>query len=214
MEQASSIIKAIEKAWNCAEQPKEFTVKIFEKEEKNFFGITTKPAKIGIFFNDTSTILSEKHLPKNQSFEIKDKEPVIKQPKKTIPSQKAPIRTEQRNSEPKKTIHKINEQKQTIALQSKEKSLEEQVTSIWTTKMIDSTKHWMETTLSLMEKPISFTHETTDKNLKIIFAHPLIEDINQEKLLFRSLAHLVMSSLRNQYKQEIKDLKITLIRPS
>ena len=36
----------------------------------------------------------------------------------------------------------------------------------------------------------------------------------QEKQLFRSFAHLIMSSLRNQYKQEIKDLKVVLIRPA
>jgi hypothetical protein len=52
IEQASSIMKAIEKAWNQAEQPKEFSIKIFEKEERNFFGMTSKPAKIGIFFGD------------------------------------------------------------------------------------------------------------------------------------------------------------------
>ena len=50
IEQASSIMKAIEKAWDQAEKPKEFSIKVFEKEERNFFGMTTKPAKIGIFF--------------------------------------------------------------------------------------------------------------------------------------------------------------------
>ena len=60
MEQASSIIKAIEKAWISADKPKEFSVKIFEKEEKNFFGITVKPAKIGIFFSDKASLSQEK----------------------------------------------------------------------------------------------------------------------------------------------------------
>ena len=42
IEQASSIMKAIEKAWDQADKPKEFSIKVFEKEEKNFFGMTTK----------------------------------------------------------------------------------------------------------------------------------------------------------------------------
>src|SRR5438309_7782061 len=55
IEQASSIMKAIEKAWDQAEKPKEFSIKIFEQEERNFFGMSTKPAKVGIFFGDKPT---------------------------------------------------------------------------------------------------------------------------------------------------------------
>ena len=60
IEQASSIMKAIEKAWDQAEKPKEFSIKIFEQEERNFFGMATKPAKIGIFFGD-KPIVHEKN---------------------------------------------------------------------------------------------------------------------------------------------------------
>ncbi len=52
MEQAGSIIKAIEKAWNRADKPQDFSIKVFEHEQKNFFGMTTKPAKVGIFFEE------------------------------------------------------------------------------------------------------------------------------------------------------------------
>ena len=50
MEEASSIIKAIEKGWTNRRQPKEFTIKIFEEPQKNFIGMTTKPAKLHLFF--------------------------------------------------------------------------------------------------------------------------------------------------------------------
>src|SRR5262245_20283351 len=73
IEQASSIVKAIEKAWNQAEQPKEFSIKIFEKEEKNFFGMTTKQAKIGIIFGD-KLIIHEKPTQKPRP-EIKECRP-------------------------------------------------------------------------------------------------------------------------------------------
>jgi len=55
MEEASSIMKAITKAWERVGKPSEFSIKIFEKEEKNFLGMTTKTAKIGIFFKDVAT---------------------------------------------------------------------------------------------------------------------------------------------------------------
>lgn len=62
IEEASTVFKAIEKGWLKAGQPKEFTVKIFEKPSKNFFGITTKSAKIGIFFKEYSVEVPEKKI--------------------------------------------------------------------------------------------------------------------------------------------------------
>lgn len=52
IEEASSISKAIENGWIKAGKPKEFSVKIFEEPVKNFFGLTVKSAKIGIFFQE------------------------------------------------------------------------------------------------------------------------------------------------------------------
>jgi hypothetical protein len=60
---------------------------------------------------------------------------------------------------------------------------------------------------------INFNTEIAGKNLKLTFTKPLIENPIVEKQLFRSIAHLIMASLRNQYKQDIKDLKVVLIRP-
>lgn len=51
IQEGSSVVKAVEKAWQEAGKPQEFTIKIFEEAVKNFIGMTTKPAKIGIFFN-------------------------------------------------------------------------------------------------------------------------------------------------------------------
>ena len=52
--EASSIAKAVEQGWIKAGKPQEFSVKVFEDAEKNFFGFTTKQAKVAIFFKDVS----------------------------------------------------------------------------------------------------------------------------------------------------------------
>ena len=55
MEEASSITKAIENAWNRAGQPQEFSVKILELPKTSFFGLkTAKSAKIAFFFNEVN----------------------------------------------------------------------------------------------------------------------------------------------------------------
>jgi hypothetical protein len=50
--EASSIAKAVEQGWIKAGKPQEFSVKVFEDAERNFFGFTTKKAKVAIFFKD------------------------------------------------------------------------------------------------------------------------------------------------------------------
>lgn len=232
IEQASSIIKAIEKAWNQAEQPKEFSIKIFEKEERNFFGMSTKPAKIAIFFGD-KPIIHEKAAqkprpdikecrpaalptktsttPLSTDKPVSHNKPVQKNP---APAQHVrPTRTPMPQQKPVQQDPKIMPEKSHVAAVQKEAV--HRVGAVWSDAMISAAHSWLKKTLELMDmKSISFNSEVAGKNLKLTFNVPLIEDVISEKQLFRSFAHLIISSLRNQYKQEIKDLKVILIRPA
>ena len=223
IEQASSIMKAIEKAWDQADKPKDFSIKIFEKEEKNFFGMTTKPAKIGIFFTDKPTTHDKSTIkPRSEIKECRDEvkqQPLHKQqPQPVVKPQ--PARPEQQSRPeqsriivPKKPVY----QRELNPSATKQEDISEKprrISATWNDTMIQSTESWLKKTLSLMEmNGINFTTEIAGKNLKLTFNTPLIADVMHEKQLFRSFAHLIMSSLRNQYKQEIKDLKVILIRP-
>lgn len=69
VEEASSITKAIEKAWIRAGQPQSFSVKIFETPEVGFLGFTKKSAKVGIFFEEPAAEKTNKkpyHRPANK----------------------------------------------------------------------------------------------------------------------------------------------------
>ncbi|HSC25589.1 MAG TPA: hypothetical protein VLB80_05250 [Candidatus Babeliales bacterium] len=235
IEQASSIIKAIEKAWDQAGSPKEFSIKIFEKEERNFFGMTTKPAKIGIFFTDKPVIHEKSSLPKARQ-EIKECRPEIREIKqKTTPAEQASKSQPHHENNNNKQLeqqarsvvtakqtqlhtitpsaaNKIAEKPKTAATPHQEKS--PRVPSTWNDTMVNAAQNWLKHVLVLMKmESVTFNSEIAGKNLKFTFNVPLITDPTHEKQLFRSLAHLITSSLRNQYKQEIKDLKVVLIRP-
>ena len=220
IEQASSILKAIEKAWNQADKPKEFSIKIFEEEERNFFGMSTKPAKIGIFFGD-KPVIHEKPAPKSRP-EIKECRPETRE---TRPTQKnTPAKPTQKPEQPARTntapkpVQPRPQQPTPNKPQAEPTSTTEEkprrTPAAWNDTMIATTHNWLKKTLSLMNmQSIEFSSEVAGKNLKLTFNTPLIADPAHEKQLFRSFAHLIMSSLRNQYKQEIKDLKVILIRP-
>ena len=63
--EASTIAKAIEQGWIKAGKPKDFTIKIFEEPQKNFFGFTTRNAKVGIFVEDKQQ--RQEHRPKKHA---------------------------------------------------------------------------------------------------------------------------------------------------
>ncbi len=178
MEQAGSIVKAIEKAWNRAGKPQDFSVKVFEHEQKNFFGMTTKPAKIGIFFEEKPVSVSSKDR---------------RVRKKYTPTQvkQQPVRPFQKTENPSFEKRQI----------------------LWNDEMVNTAQDWVKKTLVLMGLPnIQFNAKVVGKNLKFEFDTPVIGNRMKEKQLFRSFAYLIMATLRNQFKQEFRDLKIVLIR--
>lgn len=50
VQEASTIAKAIKQAWEIAGKPRDFSVKILEQPEYNFFGLTKRSAKIALLF--------------------------------------------------------------------------------------------------------------------------------------------------------------------
>lgn len=67
--EASSIAKAIEQGWKKAGLPQNFSVKILEKEEKNFIGLTKKPAKIALFFENKPELQKKRIDQRSNSFD-------------------------------------------------------------------------------------------------------------------------------------------------
>jgi hypothetical protein len=55
IQESSSVAKAIELALAQAANPKDFSVKVLEYPTKNFFGITTRPARIALYWDDKTT---------------------------------------------------------------------------------------------------------------------------------------------------------------
>lgn len=223
IEQASSVMKAIEKAWNQAEKPKEFSIKIFEEEERNFFGMSTKPAKVGIFFGDKPASHEKPAYKPRQ--EIKECRPTfVKTSADRSPLSKVAPKITEEKIESKKIqptqprTHNRPEKIPPVPAKADKAETEikpRRVPATWNDTMVGTTHNWIKQTLSLMGlAAVDFNSEVAGKNLKLTFNTPLIADPIQEKQLFRSFAHLIMSSLRNQYKQEIKDLKVVLIRPA
>lgn len=191
MEQATSVAKAIEKGWARAGKPQEFTVKVFEEAQKNFFGFTKKPAKIGIFFQEPTTQPTRHQKDRAQQNTPKKFTATPSQPAKAVPSRQ-PV------------THHQSERSTT-------KPENSSTTTPWSPELIQTAQEWVKDSLQLMNlSSISFTTEVDRYALKFHFQKPLMELQEKEKLLFRSWAYLIMQAVRQKFKRPLKGLKVIL----
>ena len=200
MEEASSIIKAIEKGWINAGQPKEFTVKVFEDVQKNFIGMTTRPAKIGIFYSE----------PQAQESQAPQKKGAAPQAPKKSEAPRAPQPKPQKVT-PKQPVVPI---KEVIEEEKKQPSEVEprQLGPVWNEDMVESVQKWLHEIFALIEvDPLSFTIEPDHFLLKIHFEKNVYDDKTREKYLFSSLSMLLITMLKRHYKRPLKGYKVVLV---
>ncbi len=226
IEEASSVSKAVEKAWERAGRPYSFSVKIFELPEKNFIGMTTKYAKIGIFFEDkktqeTALKSSEKATPVTikKPFEKKSSThiPVISKTKESDHSEitksvELVKKNKIKNSSPEGAIKQdFNLDLKPVTNNNEQTS--DNITATWNADMKMHLESWLKEVLSLIDLGhIKFTCHEQKNILKINFDSPLITNELKESLLYKNLSYLGMVSLRTHFKNEMKNLKILLSR--
>jgi hypothetical protein len=219
IEEASSISKAVEKAWERAGKPHSFSVKIFELPEKNFIGMTTKYAKVGVFFEDK----------KSPEINIKQIEKTNQAPLKKQFEKKSPVHassnqkikdseTTELTKKPKTKINSIDDASKVTQTDTKHpvNSSEQPVPEInatWNNQMKVHLESWLKEVLMLVGLAhVEFTCHEQKNVLKVNFDSPLIGNELKESLLYKNLSYLGMVSLRTHFKNEMKHLKILLSR--
>ena len=102
MEEASSISKAIETAWQRAGQPAEFSVKVLELPQTSFFGLkTAKSAKVAFFFDESAPKIREQAEQRPASQRTPAVRPLSNRPERSNQPRRYPqgSRYDQRSSE-------------------------------------------------------------------------------------------------------------------
>lgn len=195
IEEASSIGKAIETAWIQAGKPSDFTVRIFEESQKNMFGFTSKPAKIGIFFEESKKHEKQQHhvaAPRDQQ-----KNEHQKPKEKEVRVTSAPKQKEQQPVKP-------------VVAQPRPKREETEQTEPWNEQMIAYTNDWLAQLLKGLNVSNTFAITPERYHLKISFNGPIFEQPEKNRTFFRSCAHLLLQSIRNNFKRPLKGFKVIL----
>ena len=202
VEEASSIAKAIQNGWIRAGKPQEFTVRIFEEPEKNFFGFIKKPAKIGIFYKETPV---QQH---NKGRDSRKQQPY----RQTQTATKGALEREQYPRPQQSQKSGYNAKPNTINLQTtQQKAPEQPKQPKWTPELIDGCTEWLHTiikTAGIENAP--FTFEQKQYFLTIRFAKPVLQDKRKEQLLFKNWSHLLVQALRHRFKRGLHGFKIII----
>lgn len=192
MQEASSIMKAIEKAWVAAGKPHDFSIKIFEEAQHNFIGMTTKAAKIGIFFGQQEDV--------KEAREVKGRE------RRTSTS-------EPKVSDRKMRHHdKVQEEKK---IEKKEEVVTRQPTHvdnvIWTDQMTSFVKTWLEGALEALQTDVKFSLEPQNYYLRCTFEKQVTSSAEQDRILFRSFSLLILQALKKDLHRPLRGFKIVLL---
>ncbi len=185
VQQAASITKAIEKAWQRSGCPRNFSVKVLEPGKKNFFGFVSSPAKIAFLFDEKT--IAQKEKPKRKE-RIKKSRVSEQRPKAA--------RFQQKNYEKPAPTREPQQVPQQMGFDPEM----EKVASRWLSELMALAGH----------KHIAFKTDARGSYIKFTFEKPLYENIEQQRQLFRNCAFLLMQTLRNTFKRKLRGCKIIL----
>lgn len=211
MQEASSVIKAIEKGWETAGKPKEFSVKVFEEPKKNFIGITVQSAKIGIFFSEKLTVPKDVEKERTSPRKAETVQQRVQQPLQRREIAPKPIREPREYRE-----HKEPREVQSAPTpfkQEPQKEAEKTQKIMWTPEMLALVNQWVSGVLKAINAPhVTFSSKSSHYQLVIEFNQPLLAHDEKEQQLLRSFSLLLIQTLRHAFKRPLRGFKIMMVK--
>lgn len=233
VEEATSIAKAVENCWNRAGKPQEFTIKVLEYPEKNFLGLSKKPAKIALIYREQPAA-SETSKPRARQSEQPRREsrpttgprqqsrhpqPQHKAEQVTPETHKAPVSSEQRHAQAPREREQRSDRPQQRRTERRpyerpyreQREQPEQGYAKWTPEMVQAAQTWMQETLGMMRaSDIQVNMHVSGPLLRVELNKPVDADPRQEEILFKSWTTLLFDALRSQFKDIPRPLRVII----
>ena len=213
MQEASSIAKAFEQAWEKAGKPQQCSVKVLEEPRHNFIGMTIQSAKIALFFDEPETRnFPEKMTGVGQAPKTQRKQPQQTseriQPQPVISQRNAGQAVTQQTSQAPR-----NDGQKPAAPSGTSPRNDGPRPDYWSEEMISFARNWLQDFLGAMDRAdVKFQAEANKFYLRLSFEKPVYEDEQRERELFRHTSCLLLQTLRNKFSRPLKGYKIVLAR--
>lgn len=222
LHEASSILKAIEKAWEASGKPSEFTVKVLEQGEKKFWVFNSRPAIVSISFDPKHVAKTKPQGNKNKKHAAhhggSTQEKLLNgtaTPQLEAVTRTSPARGHQRqqsqNQSPK-GMRPLNNSPKNAAPQQAPKQQKQthssqqshEQTAVWTPELAKFVQKELKEILHIMEITIPFEEKIDQKTLTITFAQSPLENKEDARLLFISLSYLLIQATKKQEKKKLR----------
>jgi predicted RNA-binding protein Jag len=202
LHEASSIIKAIEKAWTDSGKPSEFTIKILEEGQKGFLGLTKFPAIVSITFTSTKSL--DKSRFKERDFQAK-KPRYEQQPQQ--PRQQERPRVQRADSQDFLNRQQAVKKAEPVKVSTQPPAEELQ---IWTPELAGFVSENLKDFLTVMQLQVGFNTKIDKKNLFIYLEKPIFDGTEENRIFLNAISYLLMQFLKRKHKKKFRGYQILM----
>lgn len=223
LHEASTVSKAIQKAWEQSGKPEHFSIKILEPGEVGFLWFSKRPAIVSITYEPKQQNQRQsynKNTPQPAQDRKNTQQPsanglrqVTTQPRTQSPAKpNDSLRTtgiSSNNARPQ-SPQKSEPKRAQLVAQPKE-VMPQQEQAIWTSELAENITTWLkEMVTTINGNPIDFSVKLDGKSLHITFARPVLESRDSEKNLFMSFAYLLIQALKKKCKKKLRGFHLLI----
>jgi predicted RNA-binding protein Jag len=207
LQEASSVEKAVSLAWEAAQKPTDFSIKILDAGEKNFLGMAKRPAIISIVFEptaqrrSTSSTRGQRPPARRDSSQQRNRRPSgNRRPEQARPRSSEPRSKESRAPEPK-----APEPKKQPAVAAAQPSA-----PTWVPEHADLIETWLKEMISHLGRESTVTRSQEGSQLTLTLSAPLADTPEAQKGLYSSISSLLLQFLRKKHKQRLRGHRLSV----
>ncbi len=208
--EASSVLRAIEKAWTTSGKPREFTIKILEEGEKNFLGFSKRPAIISIAFDPKKVTVEKEKTASASQYSTRWGEKGKNEQQKNMGSRNSKRDLGKSAANSTSMSQRPAKEKAFERTENKRSVMSEVDIENWTEDLANDVKIVLKEAISIMGGAETFTTRLDKKMMMISFNQPVCEKVEDERQLFASLSYMLIQILKKKHKKKFKGYHIIL----
>ena len=205
LHEGSTVVKAIQKAWEASGMPLEFTISVHEVGETNFLGFSKHPAVVSIAYDPKKVQQVAGQHGHNRAlgqqrprFDTRQNQPKGHKPKVEV---KPKFYLEKdRNTQP--NASRVNVPVKEVFKHGDAQVAYEQ--EQWTQEMVNDVCGWLQELNAHVGVATSFTTQCDRRVLTVTFAEPIMPTPDEERSLFIGLSYTLMQFLKKKCKKKLR----------
>lgn len=213
LHEASSITKAIEKAWSDAGNPTEFTIKVLDAGKKNFFGLTKRPAIVSITYEPRRQPARQQDANRQMDRKVvvsgAAKNSPITPSKQTTPTNQNQVRPLPKR-EPVNVPVARPVQPRPVAKETEKTVIDQGEFGAWQDEWVMYVSGQLKELLGLWGVKQEFSTKVDRRALTISLDSHLHDDPVEERNVFMGFSYLLMQFFKRNYKKKFRGFQIII----